>query len=143
LSPSSSLTMPVIRYFVTAETGLPPMRGLNLQVAAVEGLKGVAGELRLDSLKIPAGTYFILNGSVTYSQAAPVRFGLLRVHLGEELVDQQILRDLRPGETRAITTSLLNPTPEGKFLYLTLYDITDPNAPKLLYLKKITILPLD
>jgi PKD repeat protein len=143
LSPASALTMPIIRYFVSAETGTPPLRGLNLQVATVEGLKGVVSELRLDRLRIPAGTYFILNGSVTYAQAAPIRYGLLRIHLGDELADQQILRDLRPAETRGFTTSIFNPTPEGKFIYITLYDISDPNAPKLLYLKKIAILPND
>ncbi|MCX6560192.1 MAG: PKD domain-containing protein [Candidatus Aminicenantes bacterium] len=143
LSPASTLTMPIIRYFVSAETGTPPLRGLNLQVATVEGLKGVASELRLDSLRIPAGTYFILNGSVTYAQAAPIRYGLLRIHLGDDLADQQILRDLKPAETRGFTTSIFNPTPEGKFIYITLYDISDPNAPKLLYLKKIAILPND
>lgn len=143
LSPATGLTMPIIRYFVTADTGIPPLRGLALQVAAVEGLKGVASELRLDSLKIPTGAYFILNGSVTYAQGTPLKFGLLRVHLGEELVDLQILRDLRPGETRAFTTSIRNPSPESRTIYLTLYDIGDSNAPKLLYLKKMAILPRD
>lgn len=143
LSPATSLTMPVIRYFVTAETGLPPLRGLALQVAAVEGLKGLRSELRLDSLKAPTGAYFILNGSVTYAQGVPLKFGLLRVHLDQELVDLQILRDLRPGETRSFKTSIFNPSPEARTIYLTLYDITDPNAPKLLYLKKIAILPQD
>jgi hypothetical protein len=141
LAPETSLTMPVIRYFVSADAEVPPLHGLGLELASVEGLKGVTGELRLDSLKIPAGAYFILNGSVIYTQAAAVRFGLLRIHLGQELVDQQILRDLKPGETRRFATSILNPSPEAKFVYLTLYDISDPDAPRLLYLKKIAVLP--
>jgi len=139
LQPQAELIVPTIRYFVTAGTELPSRSGLTLRVERVEGLQGVECSLLLDQLRLPSGRSFILNGSVTYEVIEPVRFGLLRIHLGEELVDQQLLRDLKVGEKRLFETSLFNPSPEAKTVYITLYDISDPANPRLLYLKRLNI----
>jgi PKD repeat protein len=139
LQPQAELVIPIIRYFVTVGTELPSRSGLSLQVERVEGLQGVECSLLLDQLRLPGGRYFVLNGSVSYEVGEPVRFGLLRIHLGGELVDQQLLRDLKVGEKRSFETSLFNPNPEAKTVYITLYDISDPANPRLLYLKRLNI----
>jgi PKD repeat protein len=139
LSPAVGFTIPVIRYFVSMETGRPPLTGLDLEVEGVEGLQGVDCALTLGELRADAGRYFILHGKIQSNLPGGVKIGLLRVHLGTDLLDQQILRDLQPGRPVDFATSVRNPEPGARILYITLYDITEAASPKLLSLKKFTI----
>ncbi len=139
LAPDVGFAIPVIRYFVSADTGLPPERGLDLNVETAEGLHGIDCDLTMGELRVAAGRYFILHGKIQSSLPRAVGIGLLRIHLGADLIDQQIVRGLASGEVRAFSTSARNPSPEARTLYITLYDITDPAAPRLLALQKITV----
>ena len=139
LSPAVGFTIPVIRYFVSLDTGRPPLTGLDLNVETAEGLQGVDCTLTLGELRADAGRYFILHGKIQSDLPGGVKIGLLRVHLGADLLDQQIVRDLQPGRPVDFATSVRNPAPGAKTLYITLYDITDAASPKLLSLKKFTV----
>ena len=139
LSPDIGFKIPVIRYFVSAETGLPLERGLDLKVETAEGLQGVDCTLTMGELRAAAGPYFILHGKLRSSLPGAVKFGLLRVHLGTDLIDQQLVRGLAPGEARGFTTSFRSLSSGTRILYITLYDITDASAPRLLALQKITV----
>ena len=139
LSPAVGFAIPVIRYFVSLDTGRPPLTGLDLNVETAEGLPGVDCTLTLGELRADAGRYFILHGKIQSDLPGGVKIGLLRVHLGADLLDQQIVRDLQPGRPVDFATSVRNPAPGAKTLYITLYDITDAASPKLLSLKKFTV----
>ena len=139
--PGIDFTVPAIRYYVVAGGIAPSLRPVRIEVKAAEGLKGVSCSLVLDTLKVRTGSYFILNGTVRHDLDSTVRFGLLRIHLDEVLVDQQILRDLEPGHDRPFATSIQIPPAGAKTIYVSLYDIADSQAPRLLYIKKIAVLP--
>jgi hypothetical protein len=139
LSPAVGFAIPVIRYFVSLDTGRPPLTGLDLNVETAEGLQGVDCTLTMGELQVDSGRYFILHGKIQSDLPGGVKIGLLRVHLGADLLDQQIVRNLRPGRPVDFATSVRNPAPGAKILYITLYDITDAASPKLLSLKKFTV----
>ena len=139
LSPAVGFAIPVIRYFVSLDTGRPPLTGLDLNVETAEGLQGVDCTLTMGELQVDSGRYFILHGKIQSDLPGGVKIGLLRVHLGADLLDQQLVRNLRPGRPVDFATSVRNPAPGAKILYITLYDITDAASPKLLSLKKFTV----
>ena len=141
--PDVEFNVPVIRYYVVAGGVAPRLQPVRVEIKAAEGLKGVTCSLVLDTLEVPTGAYFILGGTVRHELDSPVRFGLLRIHLDDVLVDQQLLRDLAPGRDRPFTTSIRVPAAGAKSLYVSLYDIADGRAPRLLYIKKLAVLPGD
>ena len=138
--PAVEFTVPVIRYFVSADSAVRPqdLRGVRLGVETVRGLDGLACTVAADGLEIPTGRYVILNGFVTYDLPKPVKFALLRVHLEDQLIDQRFLTDLKPGDKRAFSTSLRNPTSAAKKLYVTVYDLDGPKA-ELIFFQKMMI----
>jgi PKD repeat protein len=138
--PAVDFTVPVIRYFVSADSAVRPqdLRGVQVGVETVRGLDGLACTVAADGLEIPAGRYVILNGFITYDLPKPVKFALLRVHLEDQLIDQQFLTDLKPGDKRAFSTSLRNPTSAAKKLYVTVYDLDGQRA-ELIFFQKMMI----
>lgn len=142
IRPDIDFTVPVIRYYVVAGgRGTADLRSARIEVKAAEGLKGVSCSLALDTLKARTGSYFILSGSVRHSLPETVKFGLLRIHFGDALVDQQLLRDMEPGADRAFKTSIKLPPEAPNALYITLYDISDSQPPRLLHIKKLAVSP--
>ena len=142
IQPQTEFTIPIIRYYVAVASPARPPAGSQAEIVAesVYGLKGVTCSLQMDTLQIPTGGYFLLNGLVKYENEAPLKYGLLRVHLDDELVDQQIVRDLKKNDERRFVTSIHNQTPKAKKIYISLYDITG-SEPKLVYLKSLKISP--
>ena len=140
--PQTEFTIPVIRYYVAVASPVRPSVGSKAEIVAesVYGLKGVTCSLQMDTLQIPTGGYFILNGLVKFENGAPLKYGLLRIHLDDELIDQQIVRDLKKNDERRFVTSIHNQTPKAKKIYISLYDITG-SEPKLVYLKSLKISP--
>ncbi len=138
--PAADFAVPVIRYYVLADASVRPqdLKGVRLELDAARGLSGVACTLRAEGLEVPLGQYVILSGAVTYELARPVKFALLRVHLGDQLIDQQFLKDLRPGDRRDFQTSILNSSSEPKKLYITVYDLDQAKA-ELIYFQKIMV----
>ena len=142
IRPDIDFAVPVVRYYVvTGGRGTADLRSARIEVKAAEGLKGVTCSLALDTLKARTGSYFVLSGTVRHSLAETVKFGLLRIHLGDALVDQQLLRGMAPGMDRAFKTSIKLPLEPSNELFITLYDISDNLSPRLLYIKKITVAP--
>ncbi len=139
LSPNTAFSVPVIRYFVTSDPDAPPLAGLDLKMEKADGLDGVDCALTLGELRAAAGRYVVLRGRIQSRLPGPVRLGLLRVHLGTALIDQQIVRDLPPGRPWEFATSVRTPAEGWQPLYLTLYDIGETAAPRLLALQKITV----
>jgi len=142
VQPKPEFTIPVVRYFVAVgspgRSPAPP--AAEIVAESVSGLKAVTCFLRLDTLRVPTGGFFLLNGSVRYDDEPSLKYGLLRIHLDGELVDQQILRGLKKHDERTFVTSIHNTTPKEKELTISLYDIST-TEPKLLYLKSLKILP--
>ena len=138
--PAVDFTIPMIRYFVSADTSVRPqdLAGVRLSLDAAKGLDGLTCTLRAEGLEVPSGHYVILSGAVTYELLRPVKFALLRVHLEDQLIDQQFLKDLKPGDKREFQTSVLNPSPEPKKIYLTIYNLDQPKA-ELIYFQKIML----
>jgi PKD repeat protein len=137
IDPAVEFTVPVIRYFVSADSAVRPqdLRGVRIGVETVRGLDGLACTLAADGLDIPTGRYVILRGSVAYDLPKHVKFALLRVHLEDQLIDQQFLTDLKPGDKRAFSTSLRNPSPASKRLTITVYDLDGQKAELILFQK--------
>jgi len=141
LEPVVGFAIPVIRYFVTAETeeAGQDLAGVRLDIDSVRGAPGVDCRFEPGLLQTPAGRYILLNGRLTYGpQRPPVKLVLLRIHLETELIDQQFLKDLRPGEDRAFGTSILNATAENKWVYITAYNLDGAKA-ELLFFQKMKL----
>ena len=137
LQPEADFEIPVIRYFVAAGVG-PELEKVEVKILAAAGLDGLECSLEQDLLQAPSGSYAILSGNIQSRYIAPVPWALLRIHLGSELVDQQLVKNLKPGEKREFITSIYNPSPDPKTLYITFYDITkDP--PALLFFRKLIL----
>jgi hypothetical protein len=142
IQPAVNFLVPVLRYFVSADASVRPqdLTGARLELDSARGLQGIDCRVEAGAFRAPAGAYVILNGSLTYApDRLPLAFALLRVHLENALVDQQFLRDLRPGEERRFTTSVFNPSGEDKWVYITLYQIDGPKA-ELIYFQKLRLL---
>ncbi len=142
IQPAVTFLVPVIRYFVSADDAVRPqdLTGARLELDSARGLDGINCRVEAGAFRAAAGTYVVLNGSLTYAtDRLPLAFALLRVHLETELIDQQFLKDLKPGEERRFTTSIFNPTGEDKWVYVTLYDIQGSKA-ELIYFQKLRLL---
>jgi PKD repeat protein len=137
LQPPADFKIPVIRYFVSAGAG-PELKSVDVNFAAAEGLEGMECSLEQDLLQAPSGSYAILRGNIQSRNITPVPWALLRLHIGSELVDQQLVKNLRPGEKREFVTSIFNPSPDPKILYITFYDITK-EPPSLLFFRKLIL----
>ena len=141
LEPAVDFVIPVIRYFVSADTAeaAQDLAGVRLDIESVRGAPGVDCRLGAGVLEAPAGRYIILNGLMTYGlQRLPVKFALLRIHLESELIDQQFLKNLRPGEDRAFGTSIFSASAENKWIYLTVYSLDQAKA-ELLFFQKMKL----
>lgn len=140
MSPEANFTIPVIRYFVSADAAVRPedLTGVRLSLESARCVAGLGCSIRAEGLEVPTGKYVIVSGTVAYDLPQPVHFAVLRVHLENQLVDQQFLRDLRAGDRREFMTSVLNPSPEPKKLYLTIYNLDSPKA-ELIYFQKIML----
>jgi hypothetical protein len=138
--PVVDFTVPVIRYFVSADSAVRPqdLRGVKLGVETARGIDGLACTVTADGLEVPTGSYVVLNGFITYDLPKPVKFALLRVHLEDQLIDQQFLTDLKPGEKRAFSTSLRNPSSPAKKIYITVYDL-DGRKAELIFFQKLML----
>ncbi len=143
LRPQGDLTVPVIRYFVSASTEAPGLAAVSMSLADVKGLRGVAGTYEIDLISLPDDQQVILNGVLTWSEDRTLSSALLRFHLDDRLLDQQLLRELKPGEKRTFTTSLPKTGPETASLYITLYDISRADSPVLLFLQRIKVAAAD
>jgi hypothetical protein len=139
--PAVEFLVPVIRYFVSADSSVRPqdLAGARLELESARGAETVSARLEAGALQAEAGRYIILNGTLTYgSRRPPAALALLRVYLDDELVDQQFLWDLRPGQERRFATSIFNPSGQDRWVYLTVYDL-DGNKAELILFQKLRL----
>ncbi len=143
LSPQSELTVPVIRYFVTAGAAAPPgAPRVVIELTAMVGLNGQTTPLTGPSLQIPPGGYGLFKGQLRNESRSLIAVGLLRVSLGSRISDLQIVRNIGPGETRPFLTSIFQPLATGekkpRTAFISFYDLSS-KPPLLLVAKKIPV----
>ncbi|MGB9893528.1 MAG: hypothetical protein ACPLRA_03880, partial [Candidatus Saccharicenans sp.] len=142
INPIPDFEVPVLRYFVTA-----PVSGLEIEkrlilLSALEVLDKEGKPLNLgsDSIKAPEKGGIMIKAKVRLAEALPSpSICLLRVYLNNQLVDEQILRDLRPELPKEIIFSISEIPAEAEKFYLTIYDISK-KPPELLFLKRVDII---
>lgn len=138
IMPYTEFSVPVIRYFVTADPA--PSGSVEISLAEGEDLEGAVLKGDADTIEAPAGNPFLVKGKIRNESENRIPYALLRVYLNDELIDQKLVQDLRPGEERAFESSVTVPTAERKRLVLILYDISRKPAP-ILYYREMGIIP--
>jgi len=66
----------------------------------------------------------------------------LRVYLEEKLIDQRLVRDLKPDEERPFESSVYNGSADLRKIYLFLYDLSQEPG-RLLFIKEVKLIPTD
>lgn len=140
IQPQTEYQIPVLRYFVSLERVEKEAKKEIVSISSLEisDLKGNKISLNSDSIKAPSNEHIILRGKIKADEER-IPFALLRVYLGNELIDQQIIKELRPGEEREVITSILNSFSEASKIYLLLYNISQ-KPPQLIFLRKVDII---
>jgi PKD repeat protein len=138
IQPRVEFAIPSIRYFVTAEEGETALA--DLLVSRATQLDNVEIAVASDSVEAPPRDYFLLQGLVKNQSTNPLPFVLLRVYLEDRLIDQRLIRDLKPDEERPFESSVYNDSSEARKIYLFLYDLSQ-KASRLLFVKEVKIVP--
>lgn len=138
MQPRAEFVIPVIRYFVTADAEPRPAVDFLLDGAVTIDGAVLGGDDA--TIEAPVGKHFLLKGWARNESRTAVAFALLQVFLDDELVDQKIVQDLKPGEERGFESSVFNPTAGRKRLLLALYDISRLPA-TILYIREISVVP--
>jgi len=138
IQPKVEFAIPAIRYFVTAEEGEVALA--DLLVSRATQLDNVEIAVASDSVEAPPRDYFLLQGLVKNQSTLPLPFVLLRVYLEDRLIDQRLVRDLKPDEERPFESSVYNDSPDARKIYLFLYDLNQKPG-RLLFIKEVKIIP--
>lgn len=137
IQPALEFNVPVIRYFVTSQTEAKgPV--FDLSVSNVKTLDDEEIPFSQKFIKAPPGKHFLLKGAVRNESRIFIPDVLIRIYLGDELIDQKILKDMEAGEEREFITSVFNSVDEEKKIYITLYNISKDTA-SLIYLTELII----
>ncbi len=138
IQPRAEFVIPVIRYFVTADA--EPRAAVDFLLDGAVTIDGAALGGDDATIEAPVGKHFLLKGWARNESGTAVAFALLRVFLDDELVDQKIVLDLKPGEERGFESSVFNATAGRKRLLLVLYDVSRRPA-VILYLREMAVVP--
>jgi hypothetical protein len=138
IQPQVEFAVPVIRYFVTAEEGDVALA--DLLVSGATQLDHAEIAVASDSVEAPPGDFFLLQGLIKNQSTSLLPFVLLRVYLEEKLIDQRLVRDLKPDEERPFESSVYNGSSDPKKNYLFLYDLTQKPG-RLLFIKEVKLIP--
>jgi len=130
IHPQTEYIIPVITYFVSLERKAPEPKKEGNAIVDFEIFEPDGKQIE----------YLILKGKINLNNVNFLPYALLRVYIGNELIDQQILRNYKPGEEREIITSIYNSSLEQKKLHLLIYDISK-KSPELVFLKRFNINP--
>jgi PKD repeat protein len=125
ISPQIVYDIPILRYYVTVGEEEEMM---EVDFSNVESLEGGEVLLTVNDIQAPSQQYFILQGMVKNESSNPMPYVLMRVYLDKELIDQKMLKDLEALEERKFQTSVFNPSPERKKIYILLYNISKKPA---------------
>jgi len=140
IQPETEYSIPVLRYFVSLERMEKERVEEVISINALE-LKDTKGNkipLNSDSVEAPSSDYIFLRGKIKLSLKETIPYALLRVYVGNELIDQQIIKNLKLGDEREIITSLNNQSSEPKKIYIALYNISRKPS-ELILLKRINV----
>jgi PKD repeat protein len=138
IQPQVEFVVPVIRYFVTAKEGVAALA--DLSVSGATRLDQAEIVVAADSVEAPSGDYFLLQGLIKNQSRVLLPFVLLRVYLEDKLIDERLVRDLKPDEERPFESSVYNNSSEPKNIYLFLYDIAQKPS-RLLFIKEVKLIP--
>ena len=138
IQPQVEFAVPVIRYFVTAEEGDVALADLLVSGATQLDYAEIA--VASDSVEAPPRDYFLLQGLIKNQSNISLPFVLLRVYLEEKLIDQRLVRDLKPDEERPFESSVYNGSSDPRKIYLFLYDLTQKPS-RLLFIKEVKLIP--
>ena len=138
IQPQVEFAVPVIRYFVTAEEGDVALA--DLLVSGATQLDHAEIAVASDSVEAPPRDYFLLQGLIKNQSNISLPFVLLRVYLEEKLIDQRLVRDLKPDEERPFESSVYNGSSDPRKIYLFLYDLTQKPS-RLLFIKEVKLIP--
>ncbi len=136
IDPPAGYSVPAVRYFVALEE--PKIETVNLSSTKFFGLDKAEIKVDKDNIEAPLEQYFILKGSVRSEVEKEMPFVLLRIYLGNKVVDQKLMEKVKPGQEIEFETSIYNSSPELKSIYLAFYDIS-VKPPTLLFIKKFTL----
>jgi len=138
IQPRVEFNVPVIQYFVTSRTeDEGPVVDLNLSDAKTLDDEEISFSQKF--VQAPPGKHFLLKGVVKNESRLFIPSVLIRIYLGEELIDQKILKNMEAGDERDFVTSIFNSAEEEKKIYITLYNISK-EAASLIYLTELIII---
>jgi len=139
LQPNMEYKIPSLRYFVIAgEPDLTPVSVMSLQA---ETLSGKEMPFEGDVLEVAEGEPFIIQGEIRERKGtATSPHILLRIYLGNRLIDNQLHAGLAGSEIRSFETSVGSLERKAESLFITLYDIGF-KPPVLLAFREILLHP--
>ncbi|MBN1277632.1 MAG: PKD domain-containing protein, partial [Deltaproteobacteria bacterium] len=108
IQPAVEFEIPVIRYFVGLTDAGPPAN-IGLSIKSVTDSEGQSLSILGNTIKAAGRENVILTGEIENKEIRAVPLGRLSIYLGDRLVDQQVIKNLNPGEKRDFDVSLLNP----------------------------------
>lgn len=137
VQPKADYNIPLLRYFVSAQPVEKETYAISL--SKVESLDEADIPILVDSIQAPAFQHFVLKGSVLSKNRITLPYVLLRIFLDDELVDQQLIKNLKPKQEVTFETSIYNPTSTPKKVFIALYNISERPA-DLLSIKNLDII---
>jgi hypothetical protein len=138
IQPQVEFSIPAIRYLVTVEESEVALA--DVLVSGAMQLDRAEIAVASDSVEPPPREYFLLQGLIKNQGTRLLPFVLLRVYLDDELIDQRLVRDLKPDEGRPFESSVFNGSAEPRKVYLFLYYISQKPA-QVLFIKEVRIIP--
>ena len=137
VQPQTDYDVPLLRYFVSSQPVKEEKYAISL--SQVKNLDEIEIPTLVDSIEAPAFQHFIINGSILSKNRVTLPYVLLRIYLDDEMVDQQLIKNLKPKQEVAFKTSIYNPTLAPKKVFIALYNISERPA-NLLSIKKLVII---
>lgn len=137
IEPMVEYNIPVIRYFVPLKSVDIPRA--NVGVLKITSLDGAGLPLVADAIGVPGEGYFLIRGSIQSTNDSTIPFALLRIYLGNDLVDHRLIKNMIPRQDVEFETSIRYMPSGPDRIYILLYDITR-KPPDLLVLKRLNIM---
>ena len=119
IKPQAEYKIPIIRYFVSSKE---VEKRVKLSISQVEDLEGKRITLKRDHLSVIPGKNYLFSGIIQNLSEDEISFVLLQVSLADKLLDQQMIKKLKPGEKRNFETSILSESTKEKKLTLRVFD---------------------
>jgi len=139
LQPNMEYKIPSLHYFVIA--GEPESTQVAVKLIRAVTLSGEEMPIDGDVLEAAAGEPFIIQGEIRERKGTGTSpHVLLRIYLGNRLIDNQLHAGLAGSEIRSFETSVSSTEQKAESLFITLYDIGF-KPPILLAFREILLHP--